>query len=115
MNFLRMVFMALLGLLTPIRISGRLYLEDRLQRDGIDVRLPRACLQELADEAIDNAKAVAQLRRQNWRKIITEYLDAQAYAIGSVLTGDRRGRLLPPELVINDRIKEVLRKHGVTI
>jgi hypothetical protein len=109
-----MSFIASLGILTPIRVSSRLYLKERLLLHGDNVRLPRACLQEFADDAVETAKAIAQLMRHGWREMVTQHLDAKANAIGSILNPlppDERG--YPPNEDTRNRVKSVLRKHGI--
>lgn len=108
MNILATIFGALLSLIVPLRWTSRLYLEQQLRENGIDPsRLPRPCLQELADDVIAHAREDANVWRANVRAQVVQFTEGQAILIAQVLQGTASGG------DTNDRIRSVLRKHGV--
>jgi len=90
---------------TPLSTTTRVYLERALM--SYDIRLPRPCLQELADEAVRSEKLVAELSNGSWRGQLTTGLDVTASWVAHAL-----GRLSmedpPAQHVLN-----ILRRHGV--
>lgn len=59
------------GLITPIRITSRLYLQDQLSRCGVGgEQIPEACLQELANYRVATSKRIAEM---TLKKLAHEY------------------------------------------
>jgi hypothetical protein len=99
-----------LGYLLPIRTTARLYLARRLAQHGVHVgSIPKACLQELADDAVANVKSIAKLTHRRWREIVTFHLDEAAANIASVLDGTARNDMAG----LGYEIMLILKKHGI--
>jgi hypothetical protein len=108
MNAFATIFGALVALIVPLRWTGRLYLVQQLQENGIDTaRLPKACLQELADDVIVRAREDARIWHANVRAQVVQFTEGWAILIAQVLKGTASGG------DTNDRIRFILGKHGV--
>ncbi|MDR3500919.1 MAG: hypothetical protein P4L72_17025 [Parvibaculum sp.] len=100
------------GLVLPIRTTSRLYLADRLSQHGVKTRrIPKACLQELADDAVASVKRIAAISHRGWREIVTDHLDGHAVNVANIIDGTLRDDLTMHEY--NELIRETLRRHGV--
>ena len=83
------IFAAIVGLLMPVRYSGKLYLVRELQRQGVDTsRFTEACLQQLTDEIILGCKVQAEFERYDWRAAIPTNTEQVAVLISSRVCGD---------------------------
>jgi hypothetical protein len=108
MNPITTIFGALMSLILPLRWTGRLYLEQQLRENGVNTsKLPKACLQELADDVIAHAREDARTWRKNVRSQVVQFTKGSAILIAQVLKGTASGG------TTNERIRSVLRKHGV--
>jgi hypothetical protein len=107
--------MAALSAFIPVRISSRVYLQQKLAEFGAPA-LPQAAVQDLADDAVRFAKAAARMCGKPWRADVTDWLEGQAANVACLLHDDRGagGRQ-----VVSDRLREVLAailaKHGVQV
>ena len=98
----------------PSRTTSRLYLADRLAHCGVDVkRLPRACLQELADDIMRDTRSVAALSGKSRREIAQIHLDGAATNIARQLLGKPPLEPTPTEYL--DYFSAIVRKHGVSV
>ena len=108
------VIKVIAGLVLPIRLTGRLYLANRLAWYGVPKEyVPNACLQELADDTIAESKNIAALMREPWRSRVTEHLDGKAVHIATILKGtyDFAG----PGEDQGREIERKLQKHGLNV
>lgn len=106
---------AVLGATLPIRYTSRLYLAQQLERYGAG-GLPRGAIQELANDAVLLAQAIAQMRGKPWRDGVAEWLEGQAVAVAYLLHDDRdaAGRQLVSDEQ-REKLVAILTKHGVTV
>lgn len=101
------------GLILPIRLTGRLYLADRLSIYGVPRgHVPKACLQELADEAIASSKSISAMMREPWRSRITEDLDGRAVNIAKTIFGTFESPAYIEEYW-RDVVENILRRYNV--
>src|SRR5439155_17024619 len=70
------VLTKILGLVTPIRMSARLYLVNDLARRQIE--LPPKCAQELAGSVIHTCKLISRATGTSWRREVTFHLQQGA-------------------------------------
>jgi hypothetical protein len=103
---------AVIGLLTPIRITSRLYLIDQLRRFGADVnKIPEPCLQELADEIVRTTKSIAAMSHCGWREIITDQVEGSAVNLSRILDGSFYND--PISLEYKEHFAKILDKYNV--
>lgn len=98
----------LVGLITPKRFSTRAYMAQQLAHFGVPKgRLTKECLQELADEAIWRAKAIASIKQQHWLGFLSDKADAIAFNVANqlLLTGPPRSDSFTIHL------RKILEKH----
>jgi hypothetical protein len=103
------VLQFLLWRLMPVRVASRIYLNRQLQYQGLSPgRLSAACVQDLADLGVDNAKVLAAMRRLQWRQIVPDSLDIVALSVWRLLTRpeDTDGGVLA------DKCYTILIDHG---
>jgi hypothetical protein len=94
---------------TPLRVTSRVYLKRQLKYQGVpEGRLPYACVQDLADFAVDNAKVTAALRRLRWHEIVTDHLDIVALNVWRLLCRPDD----PLQGAIADKCRHILAEHG---
>lgn len=112
---LRILLWTLVGWLVPIRYSGRRLLRLELLNNGVDIqKIPSACLDELAEQAIRTGKNIALLRGGNIRNEVVGQIEGEAVAIALIL--------IPPNREI-DRVDQdyrrrfvpILERHGVQV
>jgi hypothetical protein len=106
----------LLNAVMPIGTMSRLYLEQQLRSDGIDIKsIPDACLQELADEAVKSAKFWAKVDRQGWWKRVTQALKAEARLLALIIDETRDDRHKYTVGPYPDEKRAILARHGVKV
>lgn len=111
-----MGFSNLINAVLPIGMMSRLYLKHRLRNDGIDVRsIPDACLQELADEAVKSAKLWARMDRREWRKRVTQALEAEARLLALIIDATREDRHKYTVGPYPDEKRAILARYGVKV
>ena len=104
--------LALLGLLLPIRYTGRLYLLDQLRRNGVgEGRLPPSVIEATLDRTFAAARRVAVIKRTWWRTLVAEYLSVDAMLIGYVLNSRVRAEPWLEELA--EPVRAALYRAGV--
>ena len=95
---------------------SRLYLEQQLRSDGIDIKsISEACLQELADEAVKSAKFWAKLDRRGWRERVTQALKAEARLLALIIDETREDRHKYTVGPYPDEKRAILARHGVKV
>ena len=69
---------ALVGALTPARVSGRSYLRALLEEDGVLRLAPDACVADLVEQAIKRARTARRAKRASLKSEMKQVLDATA-------------------------------------
>jgi hypothetical protein len=108
---IRSLLTAILGAVTPLRYSSKLYLVRELQKCGMNTSIiPEACLRDLTDEAIRQCKEQSRFEGHSWRGTITRHIEQVAFLITCRLNGDNiylSAMTWPVPFV------DILRKHGL--
>lgn len=112
---LRLFFFVILGRLLPVSYTGRKYFRNALVQNGVDIsKIPAACLNELADQAIRQGKNIAALARRNVQTQVVQSIDGQAVAVAHVLDPPADAQTwLPADY--RERFASVLERHGVHV
>ena len=69
---------ALVGALTPARVSGRSYLRALLEEGGVLQLAPDACVADLVEQAIKRARTARRAKRASLKSEMKQVLDATA-------------------------------------
>jgi hypothetical protein len=69
---------ALVGALTPARVSGRSYLRALLEEGGVLQLAPDACVADLVEQAIKRARTARRAKRASLKSEMMKVLDATA-------------------------------------
>jgi hypothetical protein len=69
---------ALVGALTPARVSGSLYLRALLKDSGVLQLMPEACVRELVEQAIRQAQIAPRANRASLKSEMVQTLDGTA-------------------------------------
>jgi len=102
---------AILGVLTSTRSSSRVRLDRQLRLR--DSKLPRGCVQELADDAVRRTRLLARLRGRDWHESVTDHLDGAAINIAGIIKGNFEHSEGLDSYA--EHLRDILRKHGVPI
>lgn len=100
---------ALIGLLSPIKNSGKQLLKQNLKSYGVDVnKIPDECLQELTDKFIKTGKNIAAITKSDFGITqIVNLIEGNAPAIAQLILDGKSED-------IDDSTVETLKKYGVT-
>ena len=69
---------AIIGVITPARVSGRVYLRALLTKGGVAQLVPDACVRELVEEAIKLARMTRRANKANLKSEMMQMLDGTA-------------------------------------
>jgi hypothetical protein len=91
------------------RKVSRNYLTKQLKYQGVsEGRLSDACVQDLANFAVDHAKVTSAMRRIRWHTIVADCLDVVALSVWRLLYHPDD----PPAGAVADKCREILADHG---
>ena len=98
---------AIVGALTPARVSGRSYLRTLLKEGGVLQLVPDACVADLVEEAIKLARMTRRANKASLKSEMVQTLDGTAV----VITLWTRGGDLPVKE--DGNVPRTLLKYGV--
>ena len=99
---------AIIGAITPARVSGRVYLRALLTKGGVVQLVPDACVRELVEGAIKLARMTGRANKANLKSEMMQMLDGTAMVVMQWIFGG--GDLLVEE---NSYVPRTLVKYRV--
>ena len=116
MRAVKLILHAVIGLVTPVEVSGRALFRVKLVEFGVDVeKIPQACSDELADQAITVAKKASRLTGHLQRHVVAQ-VEGWANMVATVLK-TREERFFQDKVgpEFRSQIVPVLKRYGITV